>query len=192
MAAPRWVGSTPAPLRQEKPAHRAVVTLVRSLSGQRTANLVLDLVPVSARPSASHRISTDRSGGEAACCRNRSDVSPSARHSGAVGRVTPQCSRTRLPGSAHRAADVIMDSRRRSEKPLCGPSLRTSGTRVCSLGLGFIRPARPSKRASVAASAAGGGRRPLRPPRRRASGSSSAPAHEAARKPQAHRSSGVP
>ena len=39
-------------------------------------------------------------------------------------RHEPQSSRTRLPGSAHRAADVIVDSRRLSENPLCGPSLR--------------------------------------------------------------------
>jgi hypothetical protein len=45
-----------------------------SLSGQRNVNLVLDLVPVSAHLSASHRISVDRSRAEAVCCGNRSDA----------------------------------------------------------------------------------------------------------------------
>jgi hypothetical protein len=53
-------------------------------------------------------------------------------------------------------------------------------------------PGPPSKRASVAVWAVSGGRRRLRKPHRRASGSSSARAHEAAQKPPAHRSSGVP
>jgi hypothetical protein len=108
-------------------------------------------------------------------------------------RHEPQSSRTRLPGSARRAADVIMDSGRLSGKPPCGRSLRARGApSLQPKGLGFIRPARPSKRASVAVWGASGARRPLRKPHRRASGSSSARAHEAAQKPPAHRSSGVP
>jgi hypothetical protein len=50
----------------EKGLHSAAfVALACSLRGQRTVDLVLDLVPVSARPSASHCISADRSGAEA-------------------------------------------------------------------------------------------------------------------------------
>jgi hypothetical protein len=104
----------------------------------------------------------------------------------------PQSSRTRLPGSAHRAADVIMDSGRLSGKPPCGPSLRARGTPSLQPRPWLIRPARPSKRASVAVWGASGARRPLRTPRRPASDSSSARALGGARKPPAHRSSGVP
>jgi hypothetical protein len=113
--------------------------------------------------------------------------------SGAAGSVTNRKAAARafrVPPIAQRTSSWIPAAS--AENPLVVRACERAGPRVCSLGLGFIRPARPSKRASVAVWAASGARRPLRKPHRRASGSSSARAHEAAQKPPAHRSSGVP
>jgi hypothetical protein len=113
--------------------------------------------------------------------------------SGAAGSVTNRKAAARafrVPPIAQRTSSWIPAAS--AENPLVVPACERAGPRVCSLGLGFIRPARPSKRASVAVWAVSGGRRRLRKPHRRASGSSSARAHEAAQKPPAHRSSGVP
>ena len=166
-----------------------------SQPGHASVNSVPDLVPVSARLSASRWISAKRSGAKAggwvAETGRMSRRAPA--DSGAAGSVTNRKAAARafrVPPIAQRTSSWIPAAS--AENPLVVPAYERAGPRVCSLGLGFIRPARPSKRASMAVWAVSGGRRRLRKPHRRASGSSSARAHEAAQKGGAHRSSGVP
>src|SRR5215207_1573196 len=61
----RWVGSTPTPLRSEIACISPIRGGLRRLPRQRNVNLVLDLVPVCAHLSASHRVSAGRSGADA-------------------------------------------------------------------------------------------------------------------------------
>jgi hypothetical protein len=165
-----------------------------SQPGHASVNSVPDLVPVSARLSASRWISAKQSGAKAGGLQETGRMSRRApADSGAAGSVTNRKAAARaflVPPIAQRTSS--WNPAASAENPLVVPAWERAGPRVCSPGLGFIRPARPSKRASVPVWGASGARRPLRKPHRRASGSSSARAHEAAQTPPARRSSGVP